>query len=133
MTKKQALALVRQKFGRSGWVEDRGGSSSPEARAWAREEQARNPKPVPPDIRDRDAWPDSMTLGEFRAAVQQQQKEYKAWKPANDRLWSQANRYRYRVGALTSRYGFAHVLGEGDSWEEAVRNAGIPTPEEASK
>lgn len=125
MTRTQALKLATRKFGRRAVVVDRKRYSSASARAEAR--SLRTPKPVQPDI---SKWPDSATLGEFRAAQAEWRKKDIPWKKRDQELFAQAVYYRYRVGEKsTTAFGeVLHIRGEGDTWEEALVAAGVQIP-----
>lgn len=125
MTKADALRIARKRWGPSAWVEDRGGSSSEEARAWAREEARRlqAEKPIRPDIA---SWPEDATIGEFRAAVRAFSRDIRKWQARIDPVMSQMHRYRYLVGkglGTGTGVAFRHVLGAGDTWEEAIKRS----------
>lgn len=123
MTTKRALSLARKHLGPLAWVRDRGSPTSQETRSWASAQRRAHPRPVAPSINE---WAEDATIGQFRAAVAKYQRDYKAWKKRDDELLFRALNYQYEVGKDHEAY--RQILGHGDSWEEALRNVGVPLP-----
>lgn len=125
MTKAQALAVARRKWGQKAIVDDRGrkhGPSSPAQRAKASlllaEHRAAKPVMLPLD-----EWDGNALVGEYRRALAAHNDAYRAWREKESLLLSDAMYYRFQVGADT---GWAfHIHGSGDSWEGALAKAGF--------
>ena len=128
MTRAQALALATKHWGKSAAVEDGGKRfrdgtlrPTPEEREVFEQELREHPSKKPAELRIED-FGDERTVGEWRKAAAQRNKEYREWKDRRDRLFSLTTARRYSVGTVSFAF---FIRGQGDSWEEAFRKAGI--------
>jgi hypothetical protein len=114
MTKAQALKLARAKWGENGTLRDVKNASTKERREAASEELRahRARKPVKPDSTEPDDYDD------YR-------KRFHEWRQLETSLMVVALSYRYSVGYMTMGGLAFSVQGQGDTWEEACRNAGL--------
>jgi hypothetical protein len=129
MTEKQALKLAQAKWGKRAHVRASRFPSSADARerASARLKVHRATEPKLPPLSE---WPADATIGEYRAAIAHHNVAFRAWRDERDRLTGDALHYCFRVGKIESILGGAfNVLGQGDTWEEALQKAGIEIPQ----
>lgn len=132
LSRAKALELCVAAWGKDAAVEDRsvGCAGTPESRAAASAELAklRREKPTWLGLQDTVTFPDSMTLAEYRAAHKLYLRQAEVWRALESDAQSRAMRQRYQVGKVMGGFAF-HVKGRGDSWEEALKAAGVLQPD----
>ena len=132
MSQRQALVIVQKKHGKHGAVRDSGRRSSQLQRDYHREQiAALGKKPEDLNMWDQ-AFPDTMTLGEYRGLVRARRAEENEWRNERDKHVGKTNYRRYAVGRLGENLlGLGRLFfteGEGDTWEEALANAKLLPP-----
>jgi hypothetical protein len=81
---------------------------------------------VKPTFAELEQWPRDKTVGDYLDARAAFRAKLAEWKEREGQLMRDANYQAYRV--LTCGKLFATVVGEGDSWEDALSKAGVEVP-----
>lgn len=112
LSKRGALAIMRQRFGERAFVRDNGRALTKEKRTAAQAALAAHREQRPATIEPR-------LFAELPEDERRQHNaEYRAWRQEESRLMGEALSFRFDVGH-SSGY-FNTIDGQGDTWEEAI-------------
>jgi|SRR5690349_21846545 len=117
MTKAQAMALAKKKWGQRAAVRDDREASTvaqrTESSALLKEHRAQKPSGLQP-------------LNDIARAAYRE--HYRAWRTREGELLHAALSYRFSVGRIDEYFGAFCIEGQGDTWEEACHKAGLLPP-----
>lgn len=132
LSKAKALELCQMAWGKNAAIEDMSAAraGTPESRAEASEQlkKLRGGKKEWPGLQNTVAFPDTMSLGEYRKALKDFNAAAAVWRAMESDAVSRAMRMRYKVGTVMGGFAF-HIKGSGDTWEEALTKAGVLQPD----
>ncbi len=141
LKKADALKLAQKKFGKAAFVRDKGLTfHDGELRPVDAEDREKLKAKLNALLAEKPAmlaivhWPDTATIGEYKAALSVYHKAQDKWQKRKDMAQSKCWSHRFEVGHVTDSGLFSMIDGTGDaSWEEALRKAGCLPKEEAGE